>query len=399
MGFGAFAIYLYMHTRRQPKEVLFQAWFQQQGGWMSPALKVGKTQYGNGLVLVGDGGGGSIHKSQKILEIPVDLLMTQESAAAKVQAAVVATSSPKIFTKIVDAIGKHLDNPLDQQDVWIALELMLERCKNGDSSRYAPYLDMLLPTKVPRLATFTTHELDLLQDEEMKQYGLSQSKALVEVFVNGIEDIYNDDKKCWTPESFFHSVALSASRAMILDGKKYLTPMAEMINHSDNNQDTSSSSFQANHKLEGRKLVVYADRAFSGRGGEELVEEYGKLDNSLYISAFGFVPRDNPHHCVLIGGSVCVKRTGEASDESALVKLAMPDCTSQEEECWKHRDERVREYLQREAQQKLSTYPTSLEEDQALLANFDPDKARVEVRVAIEFRMEEKKVLLQLARG
>jgi len=123
-----------------------------------------------------------------------------------------------------------------------------------------------------------------------------------------------DKATCTSFKAFHKYMSIVSSRAMILNGTKYLTPMADMANyaprsndHSNNQQDRSttdiaiqSNSFELYHKInnDDNSITVYADRNF--RPNEQIFEDYGDVDNSLYLEAHGFVPEENPHHCAMI---------------------------------------------------------------------------------------------------
>ena len=452
-------------THGDDPKVAFQDWFRQQGGWMSPQLSLvtdNVHHHGNGLVV---SFGGSLQRNDRILEIPKHLIFTPRKMLDR-------SSGSSLTTTIMtakEAIKRYIENPLEQQDAQIALDLMLE-CSKGRKSLWYPYLQVL-PTHVPRLAIFSNDELVLLQDSDLASYALTQGQELKQAWKGGIQSTVSSwrvqqassfsggddirttsdyDDSCLTESSFYHYVAISSSRAMILDNIKYLTPMAEMINHADRSLDymdddtttltstttpTTENGFQSYHKLDNNtnKLVVYADRDF--HAGEMIVEEYGQLDNSLYISAFGFVPPNNPHHCVVLpmpqahpneeGGTFCVGRDGSMIGEDSLTqqqllrtKVAGLFCNNNNKgDCdanHRPRDDKelslqVKAYLQQAAKSKLSSYPTSLTDDERILRNLetsaDPDENendlwrdmnRDRARLAVQFRMEDKKLLLQI---
>lgn len=105
---------------------------------------------------------------------------------------------------------------------------------------------------------------------------------------------------CVSFEAFHKYTAISSSRAMILNEKKYLTPLADMINHAPRHSIAVSPppSFSVYHQLDHPSIVVKADRDVNVNN--QIFEDYGALDNSLFIEAFGFVPYENPFHCVPI---------------------------------------------------------------------------------------------------
>lgn len=121
----------------------------------------------------------------------------------------------------------------------------------------------------------------------------------------------NMDATCLTFEAFHRYTAISSSRAMILSGRKYFTPLADMINYApkQNANDESTkekvssqgaNSFLRYHHLDesGQSIIVKADRDVMP--SHQIFEDYGPTDNSLFLEAFGFVPSHNPSHCALI---------------------------------------------------------------------------------------------------
>ncbi len=93
---------------------------------------------------------------------------------------------------------------------------------------------------------------------------------------------------------------------MILDGSKHLVPMADMINHHPRIMDSKiDENFESFHNIEigvdgSASIAVHADRRTLGGRESQLFEEYWKLDNSLYLVAFGVVPTDNPYNCAAL---------------------------------------------------------------------------------------------------
>ena len=63
---------------------------------------------------------------------------------------------------------------------------------------------------------------------------------------------------------------------------------------------SQSNSFTLHHYRNDKdnSITVRADRRF--RPNEQIFEDYGDVDNSLYLEAHGFVPDENPHHCAMI---------------------------------------------------------------------------------------------------
>ena len=170
--------------------------------------------------------------------------------------------------------------------------------------------------------TFSEEELSYLQDEILKSLAIKSRNSLRRVWYSDLEklviamlrhqdgipgskNLNDNEMQCLSFETFHKYVTIVGSRAMVLNGKKYLTPMPDFTNYSprpleydDRNVDYS---FNLYHYMndEGRgSMVVRADRDSSQT--LQVFEDYGKNDNSLYMEMFGFVPQENPFNCAML---------------------------------------------------------------------------------------------------
>ncbi|GAX10327.1 hypothetical protein FisN_3Lh534 [Fistulifera solaris] len=94
-----------------------------------------------------------------------------------------------------------------------------------------------------------------------------------------------------------------------------IVPMAEQINHAPSNQTNSIfSAFHVHNESDG-SISVFLDRLVEE--GEQIYEEYDRLDNSWHLLQFGFVAEENPYHCVVLhlipadvhwDGTACVRQ-------------------------------------------------------------------------------------------
>jgi histone-lysine N-methyltransferase SETD3 len=202
-------------------------------------------------------------------------------------------------------------------DQAIAMQLMVE-CSLGKESKMEPYLDVL-PTRVNNLQTFTDEELDMFQDREVKIKGQTirqhneESYGKMEEAINAMAVIYKVDAKvdkidgsCLTKESFDHYVAVVGSRAMVMQGTKHMTPLADMANYSPNAMNRVANggrSFLDYHILSADgDMTVKSDRTVPAN--EQVFEDYGDNPNSIYIEAHGFVPFVNPFNCANVPNPV-----------------------------------------------------------------------------------------------
>ena len=251
---------------------------------------------------------------------------------------------------------------LVEQDVILALYLMAENCQHqhvqlfeGDSF-YGPYLDVL-PGLIPRLDTFNDEEYKVLDDEDLEGMG-RESKGALQYMYNGSKDIGDgatlkavlldmiatelksgsssilSSAECTSFESFHRFVALISSRAMVLRGVKRVVPLAEMINYAplpDVPKNMIRPSFELFHTLgQDGSMTVRSDRdvQLPSKSNADLVkedgsivvqlfEDYGPVDSSLFLEAHGFIPNQNPHHCVVLSGPLIEKAIAPNGFEQA----------------------------------------------------------------------------------
>jgi len=221
-------------------------------------------------------------------------------------------------SRINQILSEHLpSNTMVQQDALIALHLMLE-CSLGDESTFKPYLDILPQTIIPRLDTFHDNELNMIQDEDLASLGRESNTQLrkfwyddkLQTLLSSMMDIVTPqnaiDTTCRSFALFHRYVSIVSSRAMVLHGSKYLTPLAGMANYAPRKDDRKyfrgkmSQTFTLYHERSEAdgSITVRADR--NVMPGDQIFEDYGDIDNSLYLEAHGFVPNENPFHCAMI---------------------------------------------------------------------------------------------------
>eukprot|EP00579_Thalassiosira_antarctica_P011033 CAMPEP_0201922282 /NCGR_PEP_ID=MMETSP0903-20130614/10358_1 /ASSEMBLY_ACC=CAM_ASM_000552 /TAXON_ID=420261 /ORGANISM="Thalassiosira antarctica, Strain CCMP982" /LENGTH=1043 /DNA_ID=CAMNT_0048459387 /DNA_START=185 /DNA_END=3316 /DNA_ORIENTATION=- len=253
---------------------------------------------------------------------------------------------------------------LVQQDVVIAMSLMVEDCQHRHGrfkSRWGPYLDVLPQYTIPRLDTFGDEEYAALQDEKLEYTGRKSRRLLEQMYFNGGSGVNGPSLKavvqdmilhkhgptsslrpipesCISFETFHRFVAIVSSRAMLLDGVKHLTPLAEMINYSPkvaahHTEDLIRAPFDLYHTGSGdrwdRSITVRSDRDIfitetSGEAAPiQLFEDYGPVDSSLFLEAHGFVPHENPHNCAVISGSFFLRRNAATGRYDETVELVL----------------------------------------------------------------------------
>jgi hypothetical protein len=223
-----------------------------------------------------------------------------------------------------------------QQDAVIAIYLM-EQCGLGAKSKFKPYLDVLPQDIVPRLDTFAEDDLLFLNDKYLATlskksrqrlwnlYHDEQFQTILRGNVMRLPGDRNSNMPCFDFKSFHRFMTIVSSRAMVLNGRKYLTPLADMVNYQPRSEERIKSGarqiFKLYHgmNLDG-SITVRADRDVNI--GEQIFEDYGDLDNSLYLEAHGFVPDVNPFHCATIEGKhYLFHSTRGQVDEKVLVRV------------------------------------------------------------------------------
>lgn len=436
----------------------FSAWFDNNKGWHHPNLALSYSEdLGTSLILKGDRQPNSVNiirKGELVMIIPSSLVFTAESCRNLFQ-----QLDNAVGNDIVLSINRFWTDPLQQQDTIIALALMME-CMLGKASSFHPYLELL--PEVPRLDTFSESDLELLQDDYLatlaresantirkfwKGTGRKALKALAKQRAATLSDgklLMNSS--CVSYDNFHRYMAVVGSRAMILNSTKYLTPMADMVNHRENIH--SHDLFETFHKLNADgSISVFADRDMTAGG--DFFEEYGKLDNSLYLMVFGFVPNQNPYHCAAILSSclpkledstlrhlaahvvspqllnvedICVFKNGSLLHDDMVGYLALFNLQSSEEPrkrcldayqsgssgelirqlCLKYAGwaKGTQRTIQQSANCSLVNAVTSLEEDVDLLKALQmqaPSPTRA--ILALRFRVFEKQLLVELSQG
>jgi hypothetical protein len=481
---AAFAVKFWKHTSHRDivpedkNQRRFLQWFHKNNGWLDAhlGLTTGYTGYydgyGNALTVHGD----QVEKYNQILVVPQRIQISKESAITEFRRLLIAEELETEIQMIYDEAN---------QDEVIALALVIESCL-GEHSFFEPYLNVLPKEALTLLFTFDDTELEFMQDEALAELARETSARLRRVWSELLEPSarvlvkrameeqglsINDTaaastaSHCLTQATFDRFYAISSSRSMILDGTKYLVPMADMINHHARKVDNSKpdENFESFHSMEvvhgSTSIVVHADRRTPAGEASQLLEEYGKLDNSLYLVSFGFVPIDNPYHCALLrakyfpklndpvlseilqlvdpswetGGSACVHRDGSLLEHVPYLALYALDQSNGGNQVKVHRQICMDSYtsgqfdqetIQRScahqglaalldastksklfesaARTTLEMAPTTVEQDLAVLAGLEADSSESGLDnkrkvLAVWFRIEEKRLIREIA--
>jgi hypothetical protein len=439
------------------------SWFRKNGGWMSDNLKLDTFSIGNGLSVVSNGNDDNdvvINEGDEVFRVPEKLQINPRDVIAAWN-----KTSVEMMILTKDTVKRNCRDKLAQQDIIIALQLMIE-CAMGEDSLWHPYLQML-PDYVPRMDYFSEQELALMQDKKLFDLAVDSKnnmknvwKALQEnnswkIFLNAATN--TPKPTCLTYEKFHHYTAIVGSRSFILKNIKYLSPVADMVNHMDKGDDSIDIyslegedmfkvGFHKYHKrIASGEIVVWADRNFNV--GMPYVEEYGTLDNSLYIQKFGFLQMGNSQNCALIRlpmptmteteslldslrlnsvTSLCIKKDGtiafgqQRHGLAYLGIIGLEQLPDQMRKCQGVQGEFMAAYIdascamypgsaevssrliKEAAKSALGSTKTTLAEDLMLLGNFEKGEDLngmnpIHAIMALQFRIEEKRLLMQVS--
>lgn len=412
----------------------FLRWIEFNGSTSSSVKISTFEEYGYGLVAERD-----LKLFDPLLSIPSQIISTPDRVKLEF------TRFWMNFEEIIERLLKPFSY-YDRQDVLLAMHLMRECSLNG-KSQYQAYLDLFPSEAVPRLDTFNDEELLLLDDKFLSQLARESLQALRSLYYN--EDfqsiirkiVSNDDEKCTSYSSFHKFVSISSSRSMIIDGMKHLVPFADMINHSPRMDNFGSFEFQDFHKkYQDGSITVYADRAFSA--GEQIFEDYGSLDSSIFLEAHGFVPLINKFHCANIESmnllefardiegvidillhfqmlptqesfpDLCIREDFHIEDKRALniVRVLALGLDSEKFNTCKQLKTKVScieyeyssilvtTFLQRMAHRSYCRKSSSLEDDVELLHQFEQNNhTTIQSKTALKFKIADKQILSHIS--
>ena len=272
------------------KNEAFLTWFTSNGGYINPAITLTIFQvYGNGLSVLPSH---NIRHMDTLFSAPPSIILSPSTIA----------------TQYPPSIASELQR-VKNDNYAIAMQLCAE-CYLKSASRFHPYLQVL-PSSVSNLEMFTLKELAMLESNEMydlgkqiqvttnKQYeavsSTLSSMASHMATKQGVKDV---DEGCLTLESFRHYTSVVGSRAMVMSGRKYLTPLADMPNYEpkeDGREEGNGQDFLKYHVLgEDGSMTVKSDRDFAEE--QQVFEDYGDNPNSLYLEVSALPPLELPKY-------------------------------------------------------------------------------------------------------
>jgi hypothetical protein len=418
---------LYTHVKGQDahKLALFENWIR-TNAWMHSNVTLSTFSQGNGLEVTS-----ALPQNTRIMTIPVDLQISRDS--------MIKSLLSRCGDSSIDTNGfMEVLSDLNDAEI-VATGMMVENCFY-EKSHFYPYLS-ILSTETPLLLFAWNHkELDFLQDDQLVGLALDTARRLEYIWDKLSQSQYLQSiatKSAYLSlESFQRFFAITLSHSMWLpDNILRIVPMAEQINHAPSNQiDSMFSAFHVRNETDG-SISVYLDRRVEL--GEQIYEEYDRLDNSWHLLQFGFVVEDNPYHCVVLhlvpadvdwDGTACVRLDNTYIPDQHVDRLIAryadnPQCL-----------ERIRSLDTRGIQESCSntaiartdqTTAPALDEtlirnaarrdsrsDPALIKSLKQQLERIEegstvfeadinpkrLALAIQFRLEDAKLVLKLAK-
>mmetsp|Transcript_21116 Transcript_21116/g.44014 ORF Transcript_21116/g.44014 Transcript_21116/m.44014 type:complete len:898 (+) Transcript_21116:1-2694(+) len=419
-----------------PQLTKFINWFQEMGGTINPHVTIASFDiFGNGLATTSTGG---VSEDEVLFKASSNMILTRPSIA-------------KMYRPYDSKVSQAIMNASDD-NYAIATQFVVE-CAIGDKSKFEPYMNVL-PKEVMKLETFTDDELEMLQSPALVSKGKRErantvkAYAYLEPIMKSMLSIYTTnldptvapstiDESCLSFESFSHFSAVVGSRAMVMQGIKYMTPMADMANYQPRDDERAmenGNTFLRYHVLgEDGSMTVKADQSVPP--SSQIFEDYGDNPNSLYLEAHGFVPFANPFNCAdLLNPPVddqevmdimkalhivsddgwspeaCVDKNGDIlpntrsyayyavaalkgrTEEMRYCKDNIGDRMNVGKACirWAGSVEAVRELVKSAAASTLSSYSTTIEED----VTISEDKGLTpRAAMAVSYRLALKNIL------
>ncbi|KAG9397993.1 hypothetical protein AC1031_016409 [Aphanomyces cochlioides] len=375
----------------------FETWIRDNGGKIKNVQLEQFDGMGTGVQATS-----KIQEKDEVLYIPRSIIICRDT---------VEKLLPRKFLQA----GPHSDD-----DILIAF-LIIEQRK-GSASKWAPYLNVL-PETIPTSLAFTNAEVTELQDEELADMVYSaQATARVafDALAMKLSVVLKKQNAVLTMEQFIWAKAVLNSRALTIRGQRFLVPFADMFNghaHPDIRASNNGARFLDFHVLSNDAVRIYADRSCDS--GAQLFEDYGDSDNYVFAFHHGFLMAENPFDCVrlplpkptqaqaqllrslgvLPQPHVCMQPNGETVNSLAQVEvnslsqLELEACRGSAS-CIDVRDKsKLQRYLSSLAASRLEAFPTSVDDDVAILLANTTTPA---MRLIVDFRLSRKMLLQQL---
>jgi hypothetical protein len=200
-----------------------------------------------------------------------------------------------------DLIHRRIAGALSRdQELAVAALLLLERAR-GEASAWAPYIKVL-PGYVPNGASegFAVSELQNPQLERDVNRSIAALQSKFGLFRRALASEWPEELPLPELADLRWAASIVDSRALRFQGQVNLIPVADIFNfrsHPVPRRRSGGDFFLAHHRLSGDEgLQVTADRQC--KEGEQLFEDYGDNEDSIYLQYHGFVADENPFRCV-----------------------------------------------------------------------------------------------------
>lgn len=336
-------------------------WLEQGGA--------GISRLGIQLSADGDRGAralGPIAADEAVLEVPLRFILTSEVARASEIGRRIAASG-------VELRSGH---------TWLASYLLQEKSAAG--SFWRPYLDTL-PQTFPRVPLFHKEELPLLEGSHALARILDRRRALAAEHQDLCRCVpgfarFSLDEFVWARVAVVTRVFGIEIRGEKTDA---LVPMADMLNHRRPRE--TSWGFDD----ERAAFVIHALQGFAA--GDPVHDSYGRKCNCRFLMSYGFCLEENPDNEAVIRFDRGQGWDGEEREFHVRASLTAKKTRAMLSFLRGLRSERAAlRALAAACADALRRFPTTLEEDDALLAGpgLSPD-----ARNAILMRRGEKRVL------
>lgn len=199
-----------------------------------------------------------------------------------------------VRTKVFPDFTEWSANHLEPLMVWLLLEA------GNDQSPFSPYFG-ILPDEFPTMPLFwTAEELQELEGTGLVGATAGVKAALEASFEHVSTKLVQPNPNVFKAEDFTferwmwaYCVCVSRSWTVVKEEQVdlVLAPLADMLNH-----DVAASPLQ--YSEDGTHVVISATREYTK--GEQLFANYGKKSNYDLLSMYGFVLEDNPHDTMQI---------------------------------------------------------------------------------------------------
>jgi protein-histidine N-methyltransferase len=323
-----------------------------------------------------------LQKGQIVLEMPLRLILTEQVAWGS-------------------AIGRQLEaSGMTRLSSHSYLAACMLQEKYAPDSFWAPYI-ATLPVSFPQGPLFfTPADLALLEGSFLLTKIDKRRSALAEEYQSLCRCVPGFDRFTWEEFLWAHAIASSRCFRMEIHGSKTagLVPMADMLNH----RHPEETGWRYDDGADG--FVLTARQGFAP--GEPVHDSYGRRCNSEFFMHYGFCLEENEDNRAQIRFADRTLRVPASLDHKSTRKLLSflrLTCASSDDALSPARDaeeeigpislaNETRSLLALAAActEALRRFPTSLEEDEALLQDHALTR---NARNSILMRRGEKRVL------